>query len=296
VGAFLSGGLDSSSVVAFARRQPAAGRLACFTIGFKDAAFVEEGFADDLPYARKVAAALDVDLHAIEVGPEIADGLQDMVWHLDEPIADASPLHVRAIAGLARDHGIKVLLSGAGGDDIFTGYRRHLALAREGMWSWMPKGGRRWLEGGAKRLPTSSPWARRARKVWRYASWDGDARLASYFLWTEPEVLEALAGPALRVPGLPEISEPLRRTLERIPRDVPPLHRMLYLEAKHFLCDHNLNYADKMSMAAGVRRGCRSSTWNWWSWPRSSRPASNSTAPPGSGSSRRPCRACSPRR
>ena len=52
--------------------------------------------------------------------------------------------------------------------------------------------------------------------------------------------------------GAPPPPEPRRRTLERIPREVPPLHRMLYLEAKHFLCDHNLNYADKMSMAVGV--------------------------------------------
>jgi asparagine synthase (glutamine-hydrolysing) len=252
VGAFLSGGLDSSSVVAHARRHAGGGRLACFTIGFKDASFAEEGFADDLPYARKVAKALDVDLHVIEVGPEIAEGLPDMIWHLDEPIADASPLHVRAIAGLARDHGIKVLLSGAGGDDLFTGYRRHLALSREALWSWLPQPGRRFLEGGAKRLPTGSPLGRRARKLWRYASWDGDARLASYFLWTEPQVLDAIAGPALDVAGLPPVTEPLRRTLERIPRDVPPLHRMLYLEAKHFLCDHNLNYADKMCMSVGV--------------------------------------------
>jgi asparagine synthase (glutamine-hydrolysing) len=254
VGAFLSGGLDSSAVVAFARREPSAGRLACFTIGFRDDSLAAEGFVDDLPYARRVAQALDVDLHTIEVGPEIADGLPQMVWQLDEPQADPAPLHVRAIAGLAREHGIKVLLSGVGGDDLFTGYRRHWALQQEGLWAWLPRSGRRLLQAGAMRLPAGGPLGRRVRKSLRYAAWDGDARLASYFLWTEPQVLDALSGPALRAgaSGIEPVTEPLRRTLARLPAGVDPLNRMLYLEGKHFLCDHNLNYADKMSMATGV--------------------------------------------
>ena len=92
VGAFLSGGLDSSAVVAFARGQARNGRLACFTIETSHSA-AEEGFVDDLPYARKVAAHLGIELHTIRVGPEIVDRFEKMIWHLDEPQADLAPLN-----------------------------------------------------------------------------------------------------------------------------------------------------------------------------------------------------------
>ena len=62
-----------------------------------------------------------------------------MIFHLDEPQADPAPINALFISRLARRHGIKVLLSGAGGDDVFTGYRRHYALMQEPYWSWLPK-------------------------------------------------------------------------------------------------------------------------------------------------------------
>lgn len=253
VGAFLSGGLDSSAVVAFAAREPASRRLQCFTIGFRGGALEDEGFAEDLPYARRVAAALGVDLHTVTVGPEMIDQLETMIWHLDEPQADPAPLNVLFISRLAREQGIKVLLSGVGGDDLFTGYRRHLALRRERLWAWLPEKARRLVQDGAGRLGTGSPMGRRVRRALRYAASNGDDRIASYFLFTEPQVLQDLYGPAIRdqVSGVSPL-EPLRRTLSRLHPDVDPLQRMLYLEGKHFLADHNLNYADKMSMAAGV--------------------------------------------
>jgi asparagine synthase (glutamine-hydrolysing) len=142
VGAFLSGGLDSSAIVAHARRY-STGRLKCFTIDFDVTLAREEGFARDLPYAQRVARHLDVDLHVVDVGAEMADELAQMVWQLDEPQADFAALNVLHISRLARQHGIKVLLSGAGGDDLFTGYRRHRALGLEGFWRHLPAGLRR---------------------------------------------------------------------------------------------------------------------------------------------------------
>ena len=122
VGAFLSGGLDSSAVVAFAREQVS--DLRCFTIDVSGGG--QEGFSDDLPYASTVATHLGVPLEVIKVdSARMASSLEQMVWQLDEPLADPAPLNVLYISCLARDLGIKVLLSGAGGDDLFTGYRRH---------------------------------------------------------------------------------------------------------------------------------------------------------------------------
>jgi asparagine synthase (glutamine-hydrolysing) len=252
VGAFLSGGLDSSAVVALARRHAAGGRLACFTIETTHST-ADEGFAEDLPYARRVAAHLGVDLHTVRVGPEIVERFESMIWHLDEPQADLAPLNALLICELARAKGIKVLLSGAGGDDIFTGYRRHYALMQERWWSWLPQPARAALGLMAARLPARPALARRVRKAFADAGLDCDRRLVGYFQWLPPVEGEALLSSALRaqLSGYSP-ADPLLRTLSAFPRETDALNRMLVLEAKHFLCDHNLNYTDKMGMAVGV--------------------------------------------
>ena len=253
VGAFLSGGLDSSAVVAFARDEADRHRLQCFTIGFRGKRTTDEGFVEDLPYARAVAKHLDVDLHTVEVGPEMADYLEMMVYHLDEPQADPAPINAYLISRLAHDHGIKVLLSGAGGDDLFTGYRRHYALKQERYWSWLPGMVRGGMSRFAAALPSSNPRLRRLAKAFQYAVLDPKPRLASYFYWTSPALLGRLVAPSLRR-DLDEYirREPLVRALDSLPAGVSPLNQMLYLEGKFFLADHNLNYTDKMGMATGV--------------------------------------------
>ncbi len=253
VGAFLSGGLDSSSIVAFAQKHRPQQRMQCYTIGFKDDSFQQEGMADDLPYAKQVAQHLDVDLHTVEVGSDMVDELKTMLYHLDEPQADPAPLNALFICRLANKHGLKVLLSGAGGDDIFTGYRRHYALMQEKYWDWLPSVLRSSLGFAARGFPSSNPWGRRISRAFQYAHHNGDERIASYFHWMDANLQQSLYGPQMRkvVESLP-FSSPLVRSLSGLPPTVLPLNRMLYLEGKHFLADHNLNYTDKMSMAAGV--------------------------------------------
>ena len=250
VGAFLSGGLDSSAVVAFARQAAPETRLQCFTIAMDAAEERQEGMVSDLPYARAVAAHLDVDLHVVQASPAMADELANMVWHLDEPQADPAPLNALFISRLAREHGIKVLLSGAGGDDIFTGYRRHYALQTERFWAGLPHGVRAGISGLAQRLPSSTVLGRRVRKALSHADLDGDARIASYFQWLDNSWVDRLLAPDLRAAS--RRPDPLVASLVELPNSVPRLNRMLYLECRHFLTDHNLNYTDKMSMAAGV--------------------------------------------
>ncbi len=253
VGAFLSGGLDSSAIAVFAKDVVPERKLQCFTIGFKDVPTDAEGITEDLPYAQRVAKHLGVDLHTIFVGPEMAGQLEEMIYHLDEPQADPAPLNALFICQLAREHGLKVILSGAGGDDIFTGYRRHYALAQERLWEWMPRVVRQGLSSATRLLPTTGPIGRRFSKAFRYAGLDGDERIASYFYWSSPETLRSLYGPRLRDSGsTASYSAPLLSSLGHISANTPKLNKMLYLEGKHFLADHNLNYSDKMSMAAGV--------------------------------------------
>ncbi|MGH7287181.1 MAG: asparagine synthase (glutamine-hydrolyzing) [Myxococcota bacterium] len=252
LGAFLSGGLDSSSVVALAQRRIEPDKLQCFTIGFKSKAAQIEGMADDLPYARRVAEHLGVDLHTIWVGPEMVDELAKMVFYLDEPQADPAPINALFISQLARKQGIKVLLSGAGGDDIFTGYRRHYALLREPVWSWLPHPLREVLRSGSSWVRPTSELRRRLAKAFRYADLEGDQRFISYFHWTPPDVLAGVFAPALRGLASPDLEGPVPGALATLPGGVPALNRMLYLEIKFFLTDHNLNYVDKVSMASGV--------------------------------------------
>jgi asparagine synthase (glutamine-hydrolysing) len=250
VGTFLSGGLDSSAITAFAKNMVGNEKLKCFTISMDDKTAKGEGIAADLPYAKRVAKHLGVDLLTIHVGPEMADELATMIYHLDEPQADPASLNTLFISRLAREHEIKVLLSGAGGDDIFSGYRRHRALMMEKYWSYFPLSIRKVMSATAKRLPSSPASFRRIAKAFRYADLDGDSRIASYFNWLDPNTANNLLSTDLRA-ELPSIN-PLEQSLADVPDNIPDLNRMLYLEQKHYLADHNLNYTDKMSMAAGI--------------------------------------------
>lgn len=253
VGAFLSGGLDSSSVVAFAKGCNPNNKMQCFTIGFKDELFRNEGMADDLPYAKRVAEHLGVDLNIIYVGSEMVDHVEKMIYHLDEPQADPGPLNALIVSQSAQEHGIKVLLSGVGGDDIFTGYRRHYALLSEKYWAWLPTIARKGLKNIAKMPSLNSSFGRRFSKAFQYADLDGDERLISYFYWANTELINSFYSDDMRK-ELNSLSpaKPLIATLTKLFDNVPVLNRMLYLEGKHFLTDHNLNYTDKMSMAVGV--------------------------------------------
>ncbi len=270
VGAFLSGGLDSSAVVAFAREQ--APDLDCFTIAAEGGH--DEGDTTDLPYARRVAKHLSVKLHEVHISSaRMASDLEQMVYLLDEPLADPAPLNVLYISQLARSHGIKVLLSGAGGDDLFTGYRRHRALSLERWWSWLPARARGELRRGAGLLAHQEPGAQRAlqagaaamhavlgkaatrrgAKAFAHADAAADDRLVGYFAWSDPATISGLFAAAHRPALAPlALTAPITDFLDALPRGLAPLERMLAVEQRFFLGDHNLPYTDKMSMAASV--------------------------------------------
>ncbi|MDA7676999.1 asparagine synthase (glutamine-hydrolyzing) [bacterium] len=251
LGSFLSGGLDSSSIVTFARELNP--ELRCFTIQAGHTSD-GEGYSDDLPYARRVASHLGVQLDVVQVdASKMAAGLEDMVWQLDEPLADPAPLNVLYISQLARQQGIKVLLSGAGGDDLFSGYSRHLALRAERFWSWLPRFARIHLRELTGQLTVSQSFSRRLRKAFSGAHLQGDERLVHYFRWIDRSDLFALYTPAFRSAlGQSQAEEPMLAFLATLPKRTTSMERMLNLEQRFFLVDHNLTYTDRMSMLAGV--------------------------------------------
>jgi asparagine synthase (glutamine-hydrolysing) len=182
-----------------------------------------------------------------------------MVELLDEPQADPAPINALMIAERARAAGIPVLLSGAGGDDLFGGYRRHRALSLERRWAWLPHSLRAAVQSVAGAAASgraggqSNATLRRAAKALAYAGEEPDRRLVSYFWWSTEPVRRGLYTRefAQRVRAV-DTAAPLLESLRRIEEERDPLQRMLFLETRHFLADHNLNYTDRAGMAVGV--------------------------------------------
>jgi asparagine synthase (glutamine-hydrolysing) len=250
VGAFLSGGLDSSGIVALARQYASNGQIECFTIGYEGGG---HGWADDLPYAERVARYLNVNLNTVWVGPDMASQFSWMVQQLDEPSADPAALNTFFICQLARQRGIKVLLSGAGGDDLFSGYRRHRALNSERFWSWMPQFLRAGLGASARAISQGRPIGRRYAKAFQYADESEIDRLIGYFRWLPSGFSHSIFSDAVREEiKRNDPAEPMMEAIGALPKDTDPLRRMLHLDGRYFLVDQNLNYTDKMSMASGV--------------------------------------------
>jgi asparagine synthase (glutamine-hydrolysing) len=249
VGSFLSGGLDSSLLVAMASKD---NDIPCFTIdttGGKKG--VNDGFEDDLPYAKKVAEHLNTELNVLSATPDIVKQLPEMIYHLDELQADPAPLNVMMICEDAKNKGIKVLLSGAGGDDVFSGYRRHVAIQFERYWRGLPKFMRSGLRAITQSLPKRSASLRRIAKAFKYADLSESERLLSYFYWIDPEVVRGLFKPSIQ---MQLAKQPMQFMLDELNAlDCPsPLEKMLHVERNYFLVDHNFNYTDKMSMSKGV--------------------------------------------
>ncbi len=251
VGAFLSGGLDSSSIVAMAiKNNP---DISCFSI--KTSGGVEKGMTDDLPYAKEVAKFLGVELNIIPISSnKMCDDFVRMIRELDEPLSDPAVFNLKYICQLARDQGIKVLLSGAGGDDIFTGYRRHKAIAYDKYWKLFPDTIKNGIERTAISLDQRNPYFRKLTKFMNGVSLNEDKRLANFFIWSRQKDLINIFNKDLRhIFEKFDALDPMLNFLAPLKKSsIKPLEKMLALEQRFFLTDHNLNYTDKMSMAVGV--------------------------------------------
>jgi asparagine synthase (glutamine-hydrolysing) len=202
VGAFLSGGLDSSAVVAVIRRVTG-GPVRTFSIGFDRPDY------DETRYARLVARHLDTEHHEAVVKPDAVSGVPQLVWHYSEPFADSSALPSLALCEMARGF-VTVALNGDGGDEGFLGYDRYLAAALLGRLDRLPAPARRLVRAASRWLPhgTAKSRAYRLRRLAeavplepgrRYAAWltcfgdEAKAALYTPALWAEVGALDSLA-------------------------------------------------------------------------------------------------------
>jgi asparagine synthase (glutamine-hydrolysing) len=253
VGFFLSGGLDSTLLVAIAKKLYPAKVFSCFTIDVSAWATGSDGFTDDLYYAKKAASYLNVDLSIVKSDIDIVKDFDKMIWHLDEPQADVAPLHVLNIASLARLKGIKVLIGGVGGDDIFSGYRRHIALSYEPLLEKIPRWFKKIVQYIISFLPVNFPIFRRLNKAVKHIDRNQKQRLVGYFEWIDISLVKELFDKSIIskfVDYDPHIY--FNQLLQEVEKEPSLLQKMLYLEIKTFLVDHNLNYTDKMSMSVGI--------------------------------------------
>ncbi len=247
LGAFLSGGLDSGTVVSL-MTEAASGPVRTHTVGFADRA------TDEREDAAAVARALGADHMETEVRPDLADVLPRIAWHLDEPFADPSSVPTWYVSRETRRR-VTVALSGDGGDELFAGYgeKYRMHLMEERLRSFVPAPLRRGLFPALGRLwPRSArlPRALRLGGLFRNLSveaprsYDFDRRLIP------PHLEERLLGGRRRFDPFAAI-EP---HLARAPKE--PLARALYLDLKTWLADDGLVKVDRMSMAHSLEVRC----------------------------------------
>jgi asparagine synthase (glutamine-hydrolysing) len=241
LGAFLSGGIDSSVVVGLMAEASGA-RVKTFSIGFDDPAF------DELAQARTVAAHFGTDHHEFVVKPDAIGILDRLIEHFDEPFADSSAIPTWYVSEMARRH-VTVVLSGDGGDELFGGYDRYLPHPRVVAFDrYAPPALRRVAAAAASTLPHGA----RGRNFLRHVGRDRTGRyLDSIRLFgadekaalLTPEVRAALAGP-----------DPEARLAVHFARltGLPWPSQMMRFDAETYLPEDVLTKVDRMSMAHSI--------------------------------------------
>ncbi len=263
LGIFLSGGLDSTALLALSSCV-SAGPPRCYTIAFRAEDSALEQSADDARFAAEAAHAYGAHLDRIEVSPDVVDLLPRVVWHLDEPIADPAAIATLLISEAAKPTST-VLLSGQGADEVFAGYRVHQMHRWAQVLEAMPPGlssrAVPWVLDGVRPRAGRIPGVREGfvlavdryvRKLVAGVPLEPATRYAFYRSYYRDSELLDLYSPDLRheLAGERAWSEHEEYMASHPAANF--LDRMLYTDWKTFLPELNLAYCDKLSMAASV--------------------------------------------
>jgi asparagine synthase (glutamine-hydrolysing) len=254
VSSFLSGGLDSSIVTVLAHQANA--EIDAYTIAFRPEDQRLEAMPDDAVYARKVAARYGIDLHEIVISPDIVGLVPRMVDVLDEPIGDPAAINTLLMCEAARERDVKVILSGMGADELFGGYRKHLACVLASKYHRLPSGVRRGIvQSAVGRLPVSVHgrglrYARWAKRFLTFAELPEEPRFRRSYTLYDPGELAGLVSPELAGHVAQIIEEHSEIYHDNSLDD--EVNRMCLADARLFLPGLNLAYTDRASMAASV--------------------------------------------
>lgn len=252
LGAFLSGGIDSSSIVGLMSkhsREP----VRTYAIGFDTGA--AGAFFNELPFAKQVADRFGTQHKEIVVRPDVVRLMPKLLWHMDEPIADSAFITTYLVSEFARKD-VTVILSGVGGDELFGGYRRYLGEFYGQMYRYIPGAIRRRLISPiARRMPADRHsrllnYSRLARAFLLSAELPFSERYRSYVGVYEDDQLEAVMQ---SVPSEPQLA--LAEAFARLPPGLDPLRAMFDVDLATQMPDDLLMLTDKMTMATSIE--CR---------------------------------------
>jgi asparagine synthase (glutamine-hydrolysing) len=246
LGAFLSGGIDSSLIVALMAEL--GGRVKTFSIGFEEQDF------DELPYARLVAERYGTDHSEMVVRPDITAIIPRLVWHYNEPFADASGIPTYCVSEMTRRH-VTVALNGDAGDENFGGYRRYLVDPAAAHFDGLPGAFRQGVAAVAQRIPVGR---RAAALPNRTARWlklmaeSPEQRYARRIVHFQPETQAEISTPEFLEAAGPR--PPFARLLETFQASDAPdaLDAALDVDVMHYLPDCLLVKVDIASMAHGL--------------------------------------------
>jgi asparagine synthase (glutamine-hydrolysing) len=254
LGAFLSGGVDSSSIVALMTKHTK--KVSTYTTGISAEDLSYDIIPDDVEWSRRVAEILPIDYHETLLTPDLTELLPKLVYHMDAPVIDmAIPSFLISEQSRATQ---KVMLSGMGGDEIFAGYPRQIAMKLAGMTDFIPSAVRRplmktldsVLYGGVKGKLTAP--LRNAKKFARSAGKDFENRYLGFGTYFTDEMKSRLYSENLR--GFMKDFDAYaqhKKYFENC-RDASALNRLLYVDFKTFMPALNLDTTDKTSMAANL--------------------------------------------
>ena len=240
LGAFLSGGVDSSLVAAYM------GRAETFSIGFEDPSY------NELDYAEQVAAHLGMRHTSEVIEPDAVELFDTLMWHMDDPIADFSIFPTYLVSALTRRH-VTVALSGDGGDELFGGYDSYLAQSYAQHWDRLPEVLRRqWLPGLAGLLPPTRQKKGLINKVRRFVEASALPRElghARFRLFADEAALSRLLVGEAAAPS--DLYGHITR-LRRACSELDPINQALFIDAHSYLIDNCLVKVDRMSMACSL--------------------------------------------
>jgi len=248
LGAFLSGGVDSASIVHL-MHEVTGTSVSTYSIGFQG----EDTFHNELSDARRVANLYRTQHHEIIVEPDAASLIPNLVYHLDEPLADSSFVVTYLVSKLACES-VKVILSGVGGDELFGGYRRYLGPRLRRYYDWVPRLIRQGIVHTVAHLPVDrGSWSKNYFRLAR--SYVTTHELPAYEHYDH---LVQLMSPSIYAQLCPSIASPESRLFEarrecfETPNARDALTRMLYLDQHTSLVESLLLLTDKMSMATSL--------------------------------------------
>jgi asparagine synthase (glutamine-hydrolysing) len=240
LGAFLSGGVDSSAVVGMMAR--ASSRpVKTFSIGFDDPAF------DELEHARTVARHFGTDHHEFVVKPDGLSILEDLISHFDEPFADSSAIPTWYVSEIARRH-VTVVLSGDGGDELFGGYDRYLPHPRVAAFDRLPVPG---LRSAAALAWPLLPHGAKGKNFLRHVAKDPAGRYVDSIAMFQADERAALYAPGVRASLAADSEAALARHFDRF-RRLPHESGMMRFDFETYLPEDVLTKVDRMSMAHSI--------------------------------------------